>query len=96
VARRGAGAAPEALAEAVLGEELGFASVWLEEHHSIRNHYWSSPWMALAGIAIFLLQFGYFAFFEAIWNVWNWDDVARRYAAVKGVDLGLAGAVSAG
>lgn len=41
----------EALAEAVLGEELGFASVWLEEHHSIRNHYWASPLMALAGIA---------------------------------------------
>jgi len=42
---------PEALAEAVRGEELGFASVWLEEHHSIRNHYWASPLMALAGIA---------------------------------------------
>ena len=42
---------PEALEEAILGEELGFASVWLEEHHSIKNHYWSSPWMALAGIA---------------------------------------------
>jgi alkanesulfonate monooxygenase SsuD/methylene tetrahydromethanopterin reductase-like flavin-dependent oxidoreductase (luciferase family) len=41
----------EALAEAVLGEELGFDSVWLEEHHSIRNHYWASPLMALAGIA---------------------------------------------
>jgi len=41
----------EALEEAVLGEELGFDSVWLEEHHSIRNHYWPSPLMALAGIA---------------------------------------------
>lgn len=41
----------EALVEAVLGEELGFDSVWLEEHHSIRNHYWASPLMALAGIA---------------------------------------------
>ncbi|MCC7361254.1 MAG: LLM class flavin-dependent oxidoreductase [Anaerolineales bacterium] len=41
----------EALAESVLGEELGFHSVWLEEHHSIRNHYWPSPLMALAGIA---------------------------------------------
>ncbi|MCC7160951.1 MAG: LLM class flavin-dependent oxidoreductase [Anaerolineae bacterium] len=41
----------EALAESVLGEELGFDSVWLEEHHSIRNHYWASPLMALAGIA---------------------------------------------
>lgn len=41
----------EALTEAVLGEDLGFDSVWLEEHHSIRNHYWASPLMALAGIA---------------------------------------------
>jgi len=41
----------EALEEAVYGEELGFDSIWLEEHHSIRNHYWSSPLMALAGIA---------------------------------------------
>lgn len=41
----------EALREAVCGEELGFDSVWLEEHHSIRNHYWPSPSMALAGFA---------------------------------------------
>lgn len=41
----------EALDEALLGEELGFQSVWLEEHHSIHNHYWPSPLMALAGIA---------------------------------------------
>ncbi|HJS19280.1 MAG TPA: LLM class flavin-dependent oxidoreductase [Anaerolineales bacterium] len=41
----------EALEEAICGEELGFDSVWLEEHHSIRNHYWPSPLMALAGIA---------------------------------------------
>jgi len=41
----------EALEEAIYGEELGFDSVWLEEHHSIRNHYWPSPLMALAGIA---------------------------------------------
>ena len=41
----------EALTESILGEELGFDSVWLEEHHSIRNHYWASPLMALAGIA---------------------------------------------
>jgi alkanesulfonate monooxygenase SsuD/methylene tetrahydromethanopterin reductase-like flavin-dependent oxidoreductase (luciferase family) len=41
----------EALEEATYGEELGFDSVWLEEHHSIRNHYWPSPLMALAGIA---------------------------------------------
>lgn len=42
---------PQALREAVYGEELGFDSVWLEEHHSIRNHYWPSPSMALAGFA---------------------------------------------
>jgi alkanesulfonate monooxygenase SsuD/methylene tetrahydromethanopterin reductase-like flavin-dependent oxidoreductase (luciferase family) len=41
----------EALEEALYGEDLGFDSVWLEEHHSIRNHYWPSPLMALAGIA---------------------------------------------
>ncbi|MGQ0603655.1 MAG: LLM class flavin-dependent oxidoreductase [Anaerolineales bacterium] len=41
----------EALEEAVYGEAVGFDSVWLEEHHSIRNHYWPSPLMALAGIA---------------------------------------------
>lgn len=41
----------ESLEEAVYGEELGFDSVWLEEHHSIHNHYWPSPLMALAGIA---------------------------------------------
>jgi alkanesulfonate monooxygenase SsuD/methylene tetrahydromethanopterin reductase-like flavin-dependent oxidoreductase (luciferase family) len=40
-----------ALEESIYGEELGFDSVWLEEHHSIRNHYWPSPLMALAGIA---------------------------------------------
>jgi alkanesulfonate monooxygenase SsuD/methylene tetrahydromethanopterin reductase-like flavin-dependent oxidoreductase (luciferase family) len=41
----------QALEEALYGEALGFDSVWLEEHHSIRNHYWPSPLMALAGIA---------------------------------------------
>jgi len=41
----------EALEESIYGEELGFDSVWLEEHHSIHNHYWPSPLMALAGIA---------------------------------------------
>ncbi len=41
----------EALEESIAGEVLGFDSVWLEEHHSIRNHYWPSPLMALAGIA---------------------------------------------
>jgi alkanesulfonate monooxygenase SsuD/methylene tetrahydromethanopterin reductase-like flavin-dependent oxidoreductase (luciferase family) len=41
----------EALEEATYGETLGFDSVWLEEHHSIRNHYWPAPLIALAGIA---------------------------------------------
>jgi alkanesulfonate monooxygenase SsuD/methylene tetrahydromethanopterin reductase-like flavin-dependent oxidoreductase (luciferase family) len=42
---------PEFIAEALLGEELGFDSLWLEEHHGIRNHYWPSPFTCLAGIA---------------------------------------------
>ncbi len=41
----------ESLREVVQGEALGFDSVWLEEHHSVRNHYWPSPLMALAGYA---------------------------------------------
>jgi alkanesulfonate monooxygenase SsuD/methylene tetrahydromethanopterin reductase-like flavin-dependent oxidoreductase (luciferase family) len=42
---------PEFLAEVELGEELGFDSVWLEEHHGVKDHYWPSPLVALAGIA---------------------------------------------
>jgi probable F420-dependent oxidoreductase len=42
---------PEALREAIRGEELGFHSVWLEEHHGVRDHYWPSPIVALAGFA---------------------------------------------
>lgn len=41
---------PEALAESVLAEELGFESIWMEEHHSIPGHYWPSPLMVLAAI----------------------------------------------
>ena len=41
----------EALREAIYGEQLGFESVWLEEHHGVRNHYWPSPLIALAGYA---------------------------------------------
>ena len=37
--------------EILYGEELGFSSVWLEEHHSVKNHYWPSPLVALAGVA---------------------------------------------
>ena len=42
---------PEFLEEVLLGEELGFDSVWLEEHHGVRDHYWPSPILALAGAA---------------------------------------------
>jgi probable F420-dependent oxidoreductase len=42
---------PEFLAEVLLGEELGFDSVWLEEHHGVKDHYWPSPLLGLAGIA---------------------------------------------
>ncbi len=41
----------EFLEEVLLGEELGFESVWLEEHHGVKNHYWPSPLIGLAGIA---------------------------------------------
>ena len=41
----------EFLEEVLLGESLGFDSVWLEEHHGVKNHYWPSPLVALAGIA---------------------------------------------
>jgi superoxide dismutase, Fe-Mn family len=30
-------------------------------------------------------------FFEAVWNVWNWKDVAKRFAAARKLDLGLEG-----
>lgn len=42
---------PECLEEVIYAEELGFASAWLEEHHSVKNHYWPSPLVALAGMA---------------------------------------------
>jgi Fe-Mn family superoxide dismutase len=29
------------------------------------------------------------AYFDAIWNLWNWSDVASRYAVVKKLDLAL-------
>jgi probable F420-dependent oxidoreductase len=41
----------EFLAEVLLGEALGFDSVWLEEHHGVKNHYWPSPLVGLAGLA---------------------------------------------
>ena len=42
---------PQSIQEVVYGEELGFDSVWLEEHHGVQNHYWPSPLMCLAGYA---------------------------------------------
>ena len=30
-------------------------------------------------------------FFEAVWNVWNWDDVAARFEQARGLELGLKG-----
>src|SRR5713226_7094959 len=41
----------DALEEVERGEELGFDSVWMEEHHSVVNHYWPSPLPVLAGFA---------------------------------------------
>lgn len=44
----------------------------------------------------FYLQYGpdKKSYFEAVWNVWNWKDVAARFEAVRGLDLGLRGAVA--
>ncbi len=39
------------LEEVQAAESLGFDSVWLEEHHGVKDHYWPSPLIALAGIA---------------------------------------------
>lgn len=41
----------EFLEQVELGESLGFDSVWLEEHHGVKDHYWPSPLMGLAGAA---------------------------------------------
>ena len=41
----------EALEEVTKAEEFGFDSVWMEEHHSVTNHYWPSPLVVLAGFA---------------------------------------------
>jgi probable F420-dependent oxidoreductase len=47
----GGGFYREALEEVTRAEELGFDSVWMEEHHSVTNHYWPSPLTVLAGFA---------------------------------------------
>jgi alkanesulfonate monooxygenase SsuD/methylene tetrahydromethanopterin reductase-like flavin-dependent oxidoreductase (luciferase family) len=41
----------EALEEVTRAEELGLDSAWMEEHHSVANHYWPSPMTVLAGFA---------------------------------------------
>jgi probable F420-dependent oxidoreductase len=41
----------ESLEEVIRAEALGFDSVWMEEHHSVTNHYWPSPLTVLAGFA---------------------------------------------
>jgi probable F420-dependent oxidoreductase len=41
----------EALEEVTRAEELGFDSVWMEEHHAVTDHYWPSPLPVLAGFA---------------------------------------------
>jgi probable F420-dependent oxidoreductase len=41
----------EALEEVVRAEGLGFDSVWMEEHHGVKDHYWPSPLTVLAGFA---------------------------------------------
>jgi alkanesulfonate monooxygenase SsuD/methylene tetrahydromethanopterin reductase-like flavin-dependent oxidoreductase (luciferase family) len=41
----------QALEEVVRAEDLGFDSVWMEEHHAVVNHYWPSPLPVLAGFA---------------------------------------------
>jgi probable F420-dependent oxidoreductase len=41
----------QALDEVIRAEELGFDSVWMEEHHGVKDHYWPSPLLVLAGFA---------------------------------------------
>ncbi len=41
----------QAMREVLLGEELGFDSVWIEEHHGVPDHYWPSPLLVLAAWA---------------------------------------------
>ena len=41
----------DALEEVVRAEDLGFDSAWMEEHHSVVDHYWPSPLAVLAGFA---------------------------------------------
>jgi Fe-Mn family superoxide dismutase len=36
------------------------------------------------------------AFFKAVWNLWNWNDVAARYQAARVLDLGVSEGVEQG
>jgi superoxide dismutase, Fe-Mn family len=33
-------------------------------------------------------------FFEVVWNCWNWEDAAKRFEAVRKLDVALAGATT--
>jgi probable F420-dependent oxidoreductase len=41
----------EALAEVERAEDLGFDSVWIAEHHGVRDHYWPAPIQVLTALA---------------------------------------------
>ncbi len=41
----------QSLLQVEWAEKLGFDSVWIEEHHGVKNHYWPSPLTVLAGYA---------------------------------------------
>jgi alkanesulfonate monooxygenase SsuD/methylene tetrahydromethanopterin reductase-like flavin-dependent oxidoreductase (luciferase family) len=41
----------EARAEVERAEALGFDSVWLAEHHGVRDHYWPAPIQVLTALA---------------------------------------------
>ena len=41
----------EALTEVERAEALGFDSVWLAEHHGVRDHYWPAPIQMLTALA---------------------------------------------
>ncbi len=41
----------ETLAEVARAEELGFDSVWIAEHHGVRDHYWPAPLQVLTACA---------------------------------------------
>jgi probable F420-dependent oxidoreductase len=47
----GGGFFREALAEVERAEALGFDSVWLAEHHGVRDHYWPAPIQMLTALA---------------------------------------------